>query len=207
MLTWLHRHNGAIVFAATLLVAVLVLANAVKHNFISAEWLKEQKDALSAINSIATTILVIAGAIFSYYRFFKGRLLSLKAEPSLSISVHPTSRDTLLHAITLRVKNAGSSTIWNPTAMVTVVIHGPEPTPNEEIRHWDTPQAVVDVSDTFGLIESDESVSFFALRYIPKTAWAVTYTASISADTGDVWFASQTVTNSASRNEPEHEPD
>ena len=201
LLTRVRRHNGAIIFALTLLVAILLLANAWKHNIISAEWLKEQKDALSAINSIATTILLTAGAIFSYYRFFKGRLLSLKAEIALSISVHPTDGDVMLHAITLTKKNVGSSTIWNPTPIVTIHIHGPDVSRPEEITQWETPRAAADLSGTFSLIEANETVSSFALREIPKSAWAVTYMAAVSADSGDTWFASRTVTNKPSSSE------
>jgi hypothetical protein len=198
MLIWLRRHNGAILFGLTLVVAILLLANAWKHNFISATWLKEQKDALSAVNSIATTILFIAGAIFSYYRFFRGRLLSLRAELSLSVSVHSGPGDNVLHAVTLTVKNVGSSTIWNPTPYITVISHEPDATRTEDIAQWETPRASVDIFDTFSLVESDETVSFFAIRQIQKRALAVTYMASVSADTGDTWFVSCTVTNTPS---------
>lgn len=201
MLVWIRRHVGAIIFSLTLFVAILLLANAWKHNIISARWLKDQKDALSSINSIATTILFIAGAIFSYYRFFRGRLLTVKAELSLSVSIHPTPENSLLHSITLTVKNVGAFPIWNPIAIVTVIIHGGESAGTEEIRQWDTPRASADISNAFPIVESDETVSFFAIRRIPKSAWAVTYMATLSADTGDAWFTSRTVTNSPSSRE------
>lgn len=125
---WRRRHNDAISFGLVVLIAALVSVDAWKYKLISVSWLNERKDAFSAVNSITTTTLLIGGGIFSYYKFFKGRILSPKAELSLSISVHlPTScSDFMLHAIMLTIKNVGSSTVWNPAPLVTIIIHGPE---------------------------------------------------------------------------------
>lgn len=196
MLTWLLRHRGAITFALTLLLIVLALANAWKYNFVSANWLSNQKDALSALNSLITMMILVAGSAFSYYRFFKGRTLSLRSELTLNVTVHQTPKRYRIHAITLTAKNVGSSTVWNPTPKITVQIHGPEGI--EETRHiddWWEEEAEGADKNLAPVIDAGETVSFFAHQHIPDEAWAVTYLALLRADQGDVWYVSKTISN------------
>lgn len=194
MITWLRRHAGPITFVLSLIVLVLALSNAWKHGLVSAVWLANQKDALSALNSIVTMLILVAGAIFSYYRFFKGRTLSLRVELSLEASVHETPQHYRIHAISLSAKNVGSSTVWNPLPTITVQIHGPEGV--EETRHiTDWSAETGSNPDMVAVIDAGETVFFFAHQHIPDKAWAVSYFASMRADQGDVWHISRTVSN------------
>ena len=194
MVIWLRRHKGAITFALTLLLIALTLANAWKYRIVSAEWFTEQKDALSALNSIVTMLILMAGAVFSYYRFFRGRTLSLRTELNVNVSVHQTPEQYRIHAITLTVKNVGSSTIWNPKPLIALHIHGPKGVAERrEITDWWEEEASSE--HLAPVIDSGETVTFFAQQRIPDGAWAVTYSASLRADQGDVWHVSKTVSN------------
>ncbi len=196
MVIWLKRHKGALTFALSLLMITLGLANAWKHQLISTDWLNTHKDALSALNSIVALLILIAGSLFSYYRFFRGRTLSLRAELSIDVSVHNTPEQFLLHAVTLTAKNVGSSTIWNPTPHISVRVHGPPGlAEGREITDWWNEDRSEDTGATAPVIEAGETVSFFTHQEIASKAWAVTYFASLRADTGDAWFVSKTVTN------------
>ncbi|WP_408596600.1 hypothetical protein [Pseudomonas sp. PLMAX] len=191
MSNWLGRNRGAFVFALTLLMVLLGLANAWKHDLVSVQWLREQKDTLAALNSAVTIALLIAGAMFSYYRFFRGRTLSLRLELSIDVSVHETPLDKRLHAITVTAKNVGTSTVWNPHPALQIRIHGP----SEAVWNINEWQSVDGQTSTLSVIESGEATTFFALKSISKEAWAVTYTASVKADEGDTWFVSKTISN------------
>lgn len=192
---WIRRHRGALVFALSIVAISLLLANAWRHQLLSVEWLKNQKDALAALNSIVTLLVFIAASIFSYYRFFKGRTLSLRADPQIDISVHPTTAEANLHAYNLTIKNVGTSTIWNPKPHLKLIIHGPPEIEDErEISGWYEEERENDQS-TVPVIEAEERVSFFGHQEIVKEAWAVTYIASIHADSGDSWYVSKTVSN------------
>lgn len=199
MYTWLRRHKGAIVFALSVLAIALLAANAWKHQILSATWLKSQKDALAALNSIVTLLVFLAASVFSYYRFFRGRTLSLRAELNLDVSVHETPNESNLHAFTLTAKNVGTSTIWNPIPKITAVTHGPNSTEEKrDIVNWFEQHPTDGPKGTAAVIEADETVSFFGRQSVLKSAWAVTYTASVTADSGDTWFASKTISNKES---------
>lgn len=194
VVTWLRRHAGPVTFVLSLIVIVLALSNAWKHELVSARWLAGQKDALAALNSIVTMLILLAGSIFSYYRFFKGRTLSLRVELALGISVHQTPRQYRIHAISLSAKNVGSSTVWNPTPEITVHVHGPEGVAaTRHITEWSEEGG--NDGHMVAVIDAGETVFFFAHQHIPDDAWAVTYAASVRADQGDVWHISSTVSN------------
>ncbi len=197
-LTWLNRNRGGVIFALTVFVMILGMANALKHGLVSAQWLRDQKDTFSVLNSCVTMIILVIGAGFSYYRFFRGRTLSLRLEVSISVSVHDTPLDDNLHALTITAKNVGTSAVWDPRPVVKLKIHGP---PDAEsiwiIDEWESEEGK---GETLAIIESGEAATFFALQSISKRAWAVTYFASVAADQGDVWHISKTFSNLASRN-------
>ena len=195
---WARRHRGAIIFALSIIVILLLIANAWKHQVLSTEWLKNQKEALAALNSIVTLFVFIAGAVFSYYRFFRGRTLSLRADPQIDVSVHPTDGSSNIHAYELSIKNVGTSTIWNPKPHLKLIIHGPSSIESErEISGWYEEAKANE--HTVPVIEADERVSFFGHQQIQSEAWAVTYIASIEADSGDSWHISKTVTNAPNK--------
>src|SRR6478736_2620036 len=136
-MNWLRRNKGVITFAVSLLVLLLLVANAWKLHLVSVQLLAAKKDAISAVTSVASAVVLIAGAIFSYYRFFRGRTLSLRLELSLCVSVHDTPNGVLLHSIDLRAKNVGTSTVWNPVPKIIVKIHGPAGIDQTiAIAHW-----------------------------------------------------------------------
>ncbi|MEH6436901.1 hypothetical protein [Massilia sp. DD77] len=194
MITWLRRHAGPITFVLSLSVIVLALSNAWKHELVSSRWLAGQKDALAALNSIVTMLILVAGSIFSYYRFFKGRTLSLRVELSLEASVHQTPEQYRIHAISLSAKNVGSSTVWNPTPQITVQIHGPDgAAETRHITQWS--EEAGSEANMAAVIDAGEAAFFFAHQHIPDSAWAVTYFASMKADQGDEWHISKTISN------------
>ena len=181
----------------TLIVVALGFLNVWKHQLVSLSWFKDNKDALAALNSIVTVFLLIAGGLFSDYRFFRGRTLSSRAELAIAVSVHETPEQFLLHAILLTAKNVGSGTIWEPKPTIHVQIHGPsDKVVTRRITDWWEEDE--DEDGTAPVIEAGETVSFFAHQRIPKDAWAVTYRTSLAADSGDIWFVAKTVSNRAS---------
>ncbi len=146
------------------------------------DWLAKQKDALTALNSIVTMLILIAGSIFSYYRFFRGRTLSLRSELSLDVSVHQTPEQYFIHAIALTAKNVWGSTIWNPKPSIVMHIHGPKDVEQHKVINnwWEEPGN--EDQKTAIVIDPAETVGFFARQDIPATVWAVTYMASLQAD-------------------------
>lgn len=174
--------------------AVLLIANAWRDGSISFAWFAAQKDALAGISSAVTAVVLVIGSVFSYFRFFRGRTLSQRAELSLSVSVHATTGACLIHAITLSAKNVGNTTIWNPLPTISAEVHGPADVQNAfHIADWNPEE--VKSSNMAPVIDPGETVTFFALRQIAEAAWAVTYSAALMAGEGDTWHVAKTVSN------------
>jgi hypothetical protein len=194
MRAWIDRHRDSLVFALSVAAVVLGVLVAWREGLVSATWLKDNKDAVSAACSLVTATVLVLGAVASYLRFFRGRTLSLRAELALSVSTHPTTSGVVLHAITLTAKNVGNATIWSPVPRMTLEVHGPPETAGSElISDWT--EETARAAGFMPVIEPGETVMFFAVRRIPAAAWAVAYGATLRADRGDTWHTSRMVSN------------
>jgi hypothetical protein len=80
MKKWLTHHRDVVIPALVILATVLVLANLMKYKLLTASVLASNKDALAALSSAVSIIAISAGAVFSYYRFFRGRTFYSRAE-------------------------------------------------------------------------------------------------------------------------------
>jgi hypothetical protein len=194
MLSWIRRHQGTLTFGLSVLILLLVVLNALKHGVLTSAWLTTNKDAISALNNIASMTVLLAASIFSYFRFFRGRTLALRAELTIAVTVHATSENFLVHAITLSAKNVGSVTIWNPLPQISIDVLGPDQVRlSTRIDDWSLELSRTD--DMIPVIEPGETVTFSALRNIDKVAWAVMYAATLRADQGDTWHTSKLISN------------
>jgi hypothetical protein len=191
----LLRHKAVIAEFSLLGAGLSVAIASWNHQRTIVDWLARQNSAVESASSIVTIIVVSAASVASYFRFFRGRTLAVRAELAIEISVHDTPAGYRVHAFALRAKNVGNSTIWRPNPTVGMRIHGPlevvEDLPRELTEWWKW----WELDHQTSLIDAGETVTFFALQQIPDRAWAVTYYASLHADSGDVWYLAKTVTN------------
>lgn len=197
-LPWLGRRKGTILFVLTLLLVVAAFAAGWwYYGRFWPNWLGDQHDAISAVKDIVTLTILVAGSVFSYYRFFKGRTLSLRAELTVAVTVHETPEQDRLHAITLTAKNVGTASVWNPKATITARFHLPEGVEEtHRLNNW--LEEGGGEKTELSVMDAGETIQFFAHQRVPVAAWAVTYLASLHADQGDTWHVGQTVTNKAS---------
>ncbi|MCB2228915.1 MAG: hypothetical protein KQH53_19730 [Desulfarculaceae bacterium] len=196
MCNWLERHNGSIIFVLSIVAIMLACANAWKYNFVSLSWLKDQKDTFSSLKDIITLLIFLIVSTFSYYRFFKGRTLSLRADTDIQVSVHESPGDYNIHAFTLNLQNVGTSTIWTPKPNVKYHLHYSDgDVSSHEINDWYKEDMDTSKYVTSSVVEPDEKAYFFGHCEVPKKVWAVTYFAKIQADNGDCWFTAKTINN------------
>jgi hypothetical protein len=193
---FLLKNRANIIIFLTIAILLLCIAILWKSGIVSLSALKEQKDSISAIQSILTIIFLIFGAVASYYRFFRGRTFSTRAELELDVSIHKCKDQFYLHAISLTAKNVGTISIWNPKPKIQVQIHSQND--KEKIRvisdWWEEDSSDV-ATEMVTLIDSGETVTFFAHQEIPLESYAVTYLASMSCDSGDIWHTAKTISN------------
>ena len=169
-----RKYRTSLVSALTLLVLVLVCLNLRKYGYLDIAYLAGLKDAAATLNSILTMIVLSVGSYYSYYRFFRGRTFSERAEVIVKVTVHDTPEDITLHGVTVEVKNLGSTAIWKPRVTVTLKSYGfaeyDYTSTYDMLGSSTTPGAQ---SKGIPLIDSAEVVSFYDLRKIPKKVWAV----------------------------------
>jgi hypothetical protein len=190
----LRSYRGEIFVVLSLIAVVLLVANLVKDGLVTAELLESNKGAIDAGSKIVTGVLLLVGGLFSYFRFFRGRLLAVRAEVSIQVSVHKSPHDFNLHAIQISMRNVGSSAIWEPEPELWITLDEAESSKHEVVREWSDLPGCDDPSFA-SVIDTGESVLFFCRRRIPKRVWAVTYQVAVRSASGDIWQSGTTVSN------------
>jgi hypothetical protein len=180
----------------TIVLNALVFAYGVKHQYLNWSWLAANKDTIAALNSLTGVAGIFVGGILAYYRFFRGRTFSTRAELTMNISVLKASADKFLHVLTLSIKNVGTVSIWNPQPIVKVSAHrGDGSVSAELVDNWYEAALATETSPRLSVLDSGESCDFFMQRSFPEDVWAVTYSATVHCSTRDSWTKLATVEN------------
>lgn len=187
--SWLNPILGAVL-------VVLIFGYAVVHKYLTWSWFAANKDALSSVNSVIGSAAILLGGVLAYYRFFRGRTFSTRAELAMSVNVLHAPAEKFLHVLTLSVKNLGTVSIWNPQPIVKVSAHRRDGNVSSEpVHRWDEGALTVENSPRLSVLDSGESGDFFMQRFFPKDIWAVTYSATVRCSTGETWTKLVTVEN------------
>ncbi|MGH7488959.1 MAG: hypothetical protein ACRD2I_10305 [Vicinamibacterales bacterium] len=174
-------------------IAVLLLAYSRKIGVLNTGWLQDHKDALGALGSVASAVTFVVGGVLAYYRFFRGRTLATRAELAISVDIVQGPHASLLHAITVSIKNVGTVSIWNPVPALEITAHRDDgTTTSENVNGW---HEVSDDSSKVSVLDSGESGDFFSQRFFTSDIWAVTYVVTVNCDSGDSWTKLKTVEN------------
>jgi len=184
-----RRRKGEIYLLLLIVAAALLAANLYKYGSIA--WLAKNKDAIGSLSSIIGCILLLLAGIASYYRFFKGRMFSCRAEIDLSVSIHETPNAYLLHAIHVKLRNVGSVPLWKPRVLLEVHGHG---TPDYRVSR-SIESICVGLEQGINVIDSGESTSFFTHEQIPRNIWVVIYLVTVRVKSGEIWQETMTVSN------------
>jgi hypothetical protein len=126
------------------------------------------------IQSIFTIIALIVGAIWTYFTFVKGRALTPRLEPKLSLKTFTTGNQKYLVA-TIQLKNAGSTKvdIVQEGTILGVFSYEPIPTTAEvESIEWSKYKASPILKDHYW-IEPGETLEEPVLFTLPVTNLAI----------------------------------
>jgi hypothetical protein len=197
MLKWYIRYRDTIIPLLAVVIATLVLANLIKHGALTASRLKDNKDALAALQSVVQVIVLSLGAIFSYYRFFRGRTFVSRADVALDVQVFATETDDYLHAIAIEFRNLGTVSIFDPQPVLNIRYYGPSDIEDEHWTNWREARLPGRSRLSYAVVDSGETASYSASHAVPNIVWAVEYTAFITDADGITWKRSVTVENRA----------
>ena len=193
--TYWARLYSVLLFALSVLVAVLLVAVAFRYRFFSTLALVRNKDLIDVGTKILGSIVLTFGAIASYFRFFKGRTLSPRLTISAVVEVFPVNNETNLHVLSVDVKNVGSVAIWGLEPRVDIHFHGSEERTEHDTGGWWTPLEQSDGKSRIHMLDTDESSQFVVHRDVPTRYWAVTYFTRISLSSGHSWHRIVTTSN------------
>lgn len=96
----------------------------IQEGYIDGNTFTRNREVIEVVNTFIAIILLVLAAIFSYYRFFRGRTFSLQADISLTVTLHSTAQSNILHVIDVEFVNNGAFPIIEPTAKLLAYRHG-----------------------------------------------------------------------------------
>lgn len=183
---WLLRNRETLFPALSALALALLIAVLVRLDILTASKLAANKDALSALSSSVSMIILLIGGVFSYYRFFRGRTFFARADIDIKVTIIDTNSDQLIHFVVVEIKNIGTLPIWNPTPVVDVTTIDSRTHKNDRWDNW-VEGRVTNRGEVYAVVDSGEDASFFNEHEVAKDAWAVAYVAYVTAESGETW--------------------
>ncbi len=187
MRQWLTRNREIVFPVLATIVAILILGDLMKYRLLTASVLASNKDSLSALSSAVSIVGISLGAIFSYYRFFRGRTFYSRAELMIDVTVIPQQTRINMHAVIVEVKNIGTLPIWTPVLVLVIVEHGPDGEKRRVLDSWSTAHSPRGEIGTAPVIDSGETAPFWTDIEVPDSVWAVFYTAFVHSEGGEIW--------------------
>ena len=192
---WFARDRETIIPLMVVLACVLLLANLIKHGILSASQLTQSKDPLSALQSATQVVFLVLGAVFSYYRFFRGRTFVSRGEVTISVNVIETTTDYNLHWVSIEFKNLGTVSVWDPKPEVFVTMFGPAGVVRDSWSDWREAVTGREIRRGFSVIDSGEIASFTTHQEVSKTIWAVEYQVFVTNADGVRWKRATMIEN------------
>lgn len=189
------RPRPALTVALAAIFFFLLLAYLVRLG-LTLDWLRRNKDAISAAGTLVSAGAVLTAGTLAYYRYFKGRVFSTRAEISIASQVTASPDGQYLHSVEILFENIGTVTIWQPTIVLYIMArHRDGATSRAIIEDWNRPEDERSSAAVQGVVDPGETALFFTERLFPEDIWCVRYTATVSSKAGDVWTAIRTVKN------------
>jgi hypothetical protein len=195
MRSFLEKRQSILIVAGTIACVVLLVLGLFRNEFVSFATLARNKDALAATASIVTTLAVSLALLGSYFRFFRGRTFSCRAELAIETKVIGTPRGDFLHVVTITLKNIGSMSIWDPKPMVTVRPRS-DTMQNPYQVQWDEVEYDDGVSRK-SVVDSAETATYCIWHRFAPEVWLVTYDVFVRSEDGNVWAKSASIANMA----------
>jgi hypothetical protein len=189
------RHRGAFTIVLLLLIALLLFGLARIKGPLYLERLSRYAQAINAIAALVFTVVLIAGAVLCYYRFFSGRTLSRVAHLGLAVTVHPLTEEENLHAIDFSMSNVGTTAIWNPKPRCEIRFLSGDGHHREIVDQWWRPGETSAEQETESVIEPLDSATDHMIKRVPVHYAAVSYFFTVEARGGSRWSKSITISN------------
>ena len=165
------------------------------YSFIRAR-ITSNKEFVGVCKDIITIITIIVGSFLSYFKFFKGRTFSAKADIEFDIIVIEAPNDRFLHVIRFAMINKGTITIWNPVAKIRIKSFVENEVHTQFIRDLKESSSFDEMDEKHNcILDVGEKGFFYCHMDFHKSIWAVSYEVEITANNGSVWKNSTAIPN------------
>jgi hypothetical protein len=192
---WFARYRETIVPLMVVVAGVLLLANLIKYGILSASQLTQSKDALSALQSAVQVVFLVLGAVFSYYRFFRGRTFVSRGDLTISVTVIETTAAHNLHWVSIEFTNLGTVSVWDPKPEVLITMLGPDGVTSDSWSDWHEAVTGREKRRGFSVIDSGETATFTTHQEVSKGVWAVEYQVFVTDSDGVQWKRATMIEN------------
>ncbi len=190
-----------IIRIATSLITVLILflIFVLGTWFFITKWEHElirKKELFATLRELLTVIAIIGGGFLTYFRFFKGRIFSEKADVEITVQLIETPNDSILHSVNCFLINKGSTTIWNPTTRIGIKRFYINNTITQEVVDGIREKSFFDERefDRY-FVDPGEKIIFLNQQEHDYNVWAVLYEIEISSKSKATWKTATLVNN------------
>lgn len=185
------RESEGVIPWLILIIFFLVIALLIKYNVFPQNISDNTKNLVDAATKIITTIVLMIGGLFSYIKFFKGRLLSPKININFNSGVIKIN-DKNLHWLEVQLENKGTVSVWDYTTNIYAIFDGDTAL---HIPLTDFVPHPLETLERERAIDINETVFEHAFLKVPLTVSAVTFKVEIKDKTDTLWWRSCTVSN------------
>lgn len=189
---WRYRKEIAVILITIFF--LLFLVHLIQSNFITKNLFVDNKDVIDGLSKILSAAVLIIGAIFSYFKFFKGRIFKEKLLINISSKLID-NKENNLHVIDVELKNIGDTAIWYPNETIQLIYianNGTETISNETPN---SPDEKLDKRKNIFLIEPQEVSYRHFTKFLPTEILALTFKIDIISNRGNKWSKSITIEN------------
>lgn len=190
-MTFNWKYKYQLLFTLIGILIILIILALIKKGILTINNLEELKNYFNLLTKIISSFILTIGAVFSYYRFFKGRTFSERININVQIKVFEYSNNSKIHTIDLELKNTGNVPIKNVSSEVlAVLIDGEE----NEIYAVLTDEEIVP-EDFVNIIDTQEIDSRHYKIKVPNDIKAVLFKIKVTSRKKNIWTKIVTIPN------------
>ena len=185
------KFKNHLILSLLSIIILLISILLIKNNTITVEKIASHKDFIDAVNKIIGSILLIIGAVFSYFKFFKGRTFSERLIIDVHVKVFDYNQNQKLHTVDIELHNIGAIPIKNFTCEISAnMIDGTE---NETVEIL---TEIKPISDNATSIIDTQEIDYKHYKLlVSNDIKAVLYKIKIISSKGDAWTKAFTIIN------------
>jgi len=172
------KHYQTTLGILTMIILLIVFVKIGTWGYIYNSEIKLFKDSIDLYLKVISTSLLIGASLFSYFKFFHGRVFSQRIEIGHQCQVLSLNDQFNLVEIVADIKNIGTLPIWAPWVQIELI--------KASVDDVDKPVMIPNTIDDH-LIDTSEIIYRTFHQRVPKTNVYCTYRMTIGTGANYTW--------------------